>query len=73
MYFVQRLFNKIVVDRWTFSALEAAKACFDENVSELPAFMEEKIKFRNSNCTTTVAILFTSLTTINVKHSILFI
>lgn len=41
-YIVQRLFNKFVVDKWMFSTLEAAKACFDEKVSELPTFRKEK-------------------------------
>ena len=43
-YIVQRLFNKFVVDRWRFSTLEDAKACFDEKVSELPTFREGKNK-----------------------------
>lgn len=43
-YIVQRLYNKIVVDRRVFSTLEAAKACFDEKVSELPSFREGKNK-----------------------------
>lgn len=43
-YIVQRLFNKFVVDRWRFSTLEDAKACFDEKVSELPTFRKGKNK-----------------------------
>ena len=43
-YIVQRLYNKILVDRWIFGTLEAAKACFDEKVSELPTFREGKNK-----------------------------
>lgn len=43
-YIVQRFFNKFVVDRWRFSTLEVAKACFDEKVSELPTFRKAKNK-----------------------------